>query len=119
MADKLDLLIAVCSDALKAEQETTDRLTGKAEKYLAAIGVVLAFQVVKVQELSFRGSLTRVMCSVSVLVGLVLLLASMATALLSMRARAGPTFPRSEDLQLLGEAKDDNDARSMAAKVYM
>lgn len=119
MADKLDLFLTVCSDALKAEQDAMDRLTGKAEKYLATIGVILGFQAVKLQELSFSGPSVRVACSIGVLSGIGFLIAAMAVALVSMRVREYPTFPVTGELEKLALTANDDMAMSMTAKVYL
>lgn len=113
------MFLTVCSDALKAEQDVMDRLSGKAEKYVAAIGVVLAFQAVNLQALSFSGRPAPVICSVGVVAGIALLLAAMALALVSMRAQEYPTFPQSKHLESLALAATDDQAKSKTAKVYM
>src|ERR1700726_4993233 len=55
MSDNLDAFVSVCVDAYRAENEVTERLTVRAEKYIAAIGVIAAFHVVELPQLKFKG----------------------------------------------------------------
>jgi len=119
MADKLDTFLAISSEALQAEEAVKDRLAGGAQKYLAVIGVILGFHVVELKELSFSGEAAHKAFLVAVLVGLGLLFVAMATVLWGMRVRRYPTFPRSNDLQRVGTAATDDEAKSLAANVYL
>jgi len=115
MADKLDVLVAFCSDALKAEDQVMDRLSGRAEKYLAAVGVILGFHIVEAKALTFSGPALRAACSVSVVVGLVVLFAAFVLALQSMRIREYPTYPKTRKLEAEGGKTDDQMKRDIAA----
>ena len=119
MADKLDVLLTICSDAFQAEAEVMDRLSDRAEKYLAAIGVILGFHIIELGQFSFSGHAVRIACSIGAVVGLCLLLVALVMALISMRVRGYPTFPKSNYLQLLAAAGTDDQAKRSAAKVYL
>jgi hypothetical protein len=119
MADKIDVFISVCSDALKAEDEVKDRLAAGAEKYLGVIGVLLGFQVVKMQDLSFSGGATQLACSVAALLGLGLLFVALALILWGMRVREYPTFPESAVLKKLNAAPTYDAAGHLVANVYL
>lgn len=120
MADKLDTFLTICSDALQAEVEVMDRLTGKVEKYVAAIGVILGFHIVELGQFSFSGHAVRTAFSVAAVAGLGLLLVALVLALISMRVRAYPTFPKSCHLQRLMEADvSDDQAKVSAAQAYL
>src|ERR1039458_6628861 len=64
-----------------------ESLRAGAEKYLAAIGVILGFHIVEMGELRFSGPAARLGCSIGVVVGLALLFAAFVVALQSMRVR--------------------------------
>jgi cytochrome c-type biogenesis protein CcmH/NrfG len=119
MEDKLAVFLTVCSDALRAEDAAMDRLTGKAEKYVAAIGVILAFLTAEMQLLSFRAGCTSEIFSVLVVAGVVLLLIALAASVASMRVREYPTFSDSEYLMRLADADTDDRARRSVAKLYL
>lgn len=119
MGDKLDLLLTISSDALQAEVEVMDRLSNRAEKYVAAIGVILGFHIIELGQLSFSGRAAQTVCSVGVVAGIGLLFVALATALLSMRVRNYPTFPKSDDMQLLAAAATDDQAKCSAANIYL
>lgn len=119
MADKLDVFLAVCSDALKSEQAATDRLTGKAEKYLGAIGAIVGFHIVEFGALTFSGNAMQTACSIAILAGLLLLFFALTATLWSMRVQAGPGFPSSEKLQKVLAETGEDQARSRVAAIYL
>jgi hypothetical protein len=119
MAEKLDLFLTLCSDALQAEETIKDRISGGFEKYLTVIGVILGFHVVELKEVSFSVSTARTIYSVAALVGMVLLFAALATVLWGMRVRKYPAFPKSKDLQSVATAATGDLAKGLAANVYL
>jgi hypothetical protein len=119
MADKLDVFLTICSDALQAEEEAKERLTGGAEKYLVVIGVILGFHVVELKEMTFSGGGLRAGYSLVAVVGLGLLFAALVLVLLAMRVRAYPAFPKSKDLHSVVTAASDDLAKRLAANVYL
>jgi hypothetical protein len=119
MADKFDLLVAVCSDAVRAEDQVRESLRAGAEKYLAAIGVILGFHIVEMGELRFSGPAARLGCSIGVVVGLALLFAAFVVALQSMRVREYPTYPATNDLLGISEKDTDDQAKRSVAKTYL
>lgn len=119
MADKLETLLSVASDALKAEDEVKDRLGGGAEKYVAVIGALLAFRLVDLKDMSFTKATAQTAFSYAALAGLVLLLAALAAVLWGMRVGKYPTFPKSPELWCIGTAANDDDAKATAVNVYL
>jgi hypothetical protein len=119
MADKLDLFLTVCSEAFRAENEVMDRLTDKAQKYVAAIGIILGFHVIEMQALSFKGPAARIGLSVGMAGGIALLLLALVASLMSMRVRCYPTFPESGNLKRLATAATDDQAKHSVAGIYL
>jgi hypothetical protein len=119
MANRLDTLVTICSEALKAENEVTNSLTTKVEKYVAAIGVIMGFHIIEIQAPHFSGGATSRACAVAVWGGIIILLAALAALLLSMRVRNYPTFPDTANMMLLASAETDDQASRSIAGVYL
>lgn len=116
VADRLDAFVSVSSDAFRAETAVMDRLTSRAEKYIAAIGVILAFHVVEFPTLKFKAGTFQIVSLILVVVGLVFLAVALILALHSMRLQDYVTFSTSDKLCKLDEAtiNDDVVKRSVA-----
>jgi hypothetical protein len=119
MADKLDVYLAVCCDALRAEEEVKNRLSGGAEKYLAVIGLLVGFHLVEHQELSFSGGASHIACTVAAVLGWVLLFAALALVLWAMRVRDYPTYPQSSEMKRVAASATEDAAKILAANVYL
>jgi hypothetical protein len=120
MPDRLDAFVSVCSDALRAENDVMDRLTSRAEKYIAAIGVILALHVVELPGLKFRSGIWEFVSLVLVVVGLVLLSAALVLLIHSMRLQDYATYSDSKTLRKLGESTtSDEVAKRSVAFLYL
>ena len=96
-----------------------DRLSGKSDKCLAAIGVMLGFHIVEPGGLSFSGGVSHVAFSLVAAAGLGLLFGSLAMVLWSMRLRPYPTFSKTAELEKLAEAVSEDSAKYSAAEFYL
>jgi len=119
MGDKFDQYFTVCTDALHAEEAAMDRLTDRADKYLATIGVLLGFHIVEPKPLTFSGDAAHIAFSAAAAAGLVLLIAALGLMLWSMRLRTYPTFSKTVDLRELVKATSDESAKYSAAEFYL
>lgn len=113
----LDVVATVALDAYRAENEVIDRLNNRAEKYVAAIGVVLAYTVSRPEALpALAASAPKVIYASIVFVGLLTLVAALALAIDSLRVREYPTYPGSEAIMAIERASSNDLAtRSVAA----
>jgi hypothetical protein len=119
MADKLDVFLSICSDALRSEEEVKNRLSGGAEKYMAAIGLLVGFHLVEHQELTFSGGAVHIACTVAAALGWLLLFAALALVLWGMRVREYPTYPESSEMKRMVASATDDAAKLLAANVYL
>ncbi len=117
--NKLNALIDLSVRALQAESEVTAQHTDKAQKYIAAIGVILGFHVVEMKDLVFTGS-TKLALSAIVLAGIGVLLVAMWITLMSMRVRVYPTFPETQALDVLrSKATSERETKERILDVYL
>ncbi len=119
MGDKFDQYFTVCTDALHAEEAAMDRLTDRADKYLATIGVLLGFHIVEPKPLTFSGDAAHIAFSGAAAAGLGLLIVALGLMLWSMRLRTYPTFSKTVDLQELAKAPSAESAKYSAAEFYL
>jgi hypothetical protein len=120
MESKLDTFISVCSEAYRAEDQTMDRLSSKAEKYVAAVGAIFGFHIMELHGLAFRGFGVRTALSAIVLLGMALLLIALIASLLSMRLQTYATFPDSNVLAKRLDNRDtDDQAKHAIALLYL
>lgn len=103
MPDNLDAFVSVCVDAYRAENEITERLTGRAEKYIAAIGVIAAFHVVELPPLKFEGVMWEVASSYLLVAGMFLLSLAFVLTIHSLWLRDSATFATTADLRKLSD----------------
>ena len=104
----LDVLLETSREALREELEVIERLTSRAEKYLAAVGVVLAFQTVQVDRLTFAEAGKRWPSAMAVS-GAILLGVSLIFALASLYLRIYPTYPATTELMKLDDSTISDD----------
>lgn len=120
MSEKFDTFVSVCAEAFRAENEVVERLTSRAEKYIAAIGVILAFHVVELPTLKFTGDMWEVAAALVVISGGVLLGAALVLAIYSMRLRDYATYSDSASLRKLVEPTiTDQVAKQSIAVMYL
>ena len=114
MPGPLDVLLETSREALREELDVIERLTSRAEKYLAAVGVVLAFQTVQVEKLAFVEAAKRWPSAIAV-TGALVLGVSVIFALASVHLRIYPTYPATDELMKLDDAtiSDDGAKRSV------
>ena len=93
-----------------------DRLTIRAEKYIAAIGVVLALHVVELPALKFKSGMWEIISVVLVVLGFILLSVALVLAIHGMRLQDYATFADSTSLRKLGadETSEEVAKRSVA-----
>lgn len=117
MPSQFDTLLTVSTDAMKAENEIIDRLTVRAEKYIAAIGVIIAFHAADLPLKALHGRAAAVGVPV-LLIGIAVLVAALIMSIASMRVRQYPTHESTPCLLSLAEADDDG-AKFSVAKLYL
>jgi hypothetical protein len=112
--------MTVSSEALRAESEIIDRLTARAEKYVAAIGVILAFPLVEQKKLAAAVSTTHNIPTLLVSTGAVVLLLGLFPALYGMRLRNFASYPSTDALWALdSKTVSPDDAKRSVVKMYL
>lgn len=107
MADPAEAFRSVCEEALHAETDVIDSLTSSAEKYLAAVGIALGFQVNAIGTAPHQNTPAAPFAQFLLILGPVILAAAVIVLLLSMRVRKYPTYAPSEDLRQLDPTEVD------------
>jgi asparagine N-glycosylation enzyme membrane subunit Stt3 len=117
MATRVDLFLDQSCKAFEAEWQRCERLTGKAERYLAAVGVVVGFGLV-----SFDTAMNpdQPAASYLLLASLGTLSLSFLLALLALRTRDYWSYPDEEAVVsgVLETSIDYEEAQMKLAKMY-
>jgi hypothetical protein len=120
MADKFETLLSVCSEAWRAENDVIGRLSDRAEKYIAAVGVILAFHVTELPKLNFNAPIREAVSSALIVLGMMILGVALILAIFGMRLRGYPTYATSENLRKLdARALDDEAVARSVAYLYL
>lgn len=120
MDTRIDLLLTQSTKAFEAEWERADRLTGRAEKYLGAIGVVVGFGLVNADSAftgvrHYYGTLSGWLGGATLLV----LLTAFLLALLALGTRDYWSYPDGETIVVsVAESEDDQSAVMEVVKMY-
>lgn len=113
MAERAEVFRTVCEEALHAETAVIDSLTASAEKYLAAVGIALGFQVSTVDGV-VRETAAEPLAQRLLILGPVILAAAVLVLLLSMRVRRYPTYAPSASLKELDSTDVDEHAINLS-----
>ena len=120
MDTKIDILLTLSTKAFEAEWERTDRLTGRAEKYLGAVAVVIGFGLVNADDVF--SSARALYGSPSGWLGVATLLALLVaflTALLALGTRDYWSYPDGETIVVsVARSEDDQSAAMEIVRMY-
>lgn len=118
---KIDIILKESEKAFLAEATRKDKLTDKAEQYLAAVALIVGFNLIDFERVTLSGRANEVLSSLFAIgafgmLGIVLIL-----ALLTLRVLEYASYPRGETLidELKDEEITDNMARIKLAKMYL
>ena len=118
---KVDLIMQESEKAFKAEVSRSETLTNKAEKYIAAVGLVVGFQLIDLNRLYFGSIWKQGLLDFLPLLAFFTLGAALVFALISRRVLNYLSYPRGETI--INELKDNNinedAAKIKIAKMYL
>lgn len=120
--DKIELVLQQSQEAFQTEISRNDLLTSKAEKYLAAVGLLISMGLVDVAGPGDQQSLSQVGAPAWLhLSALVAFALSFAATLLTLRTREYVSHPRGTGLvdSLKSRDIDDRGAQVRVAKMYL
>jgi hypothetical protein len=120
MDSKVDLLLAQSTKAFEAEWERADRLTGRAERYLGAIAVVVGFGLVNIEDvLGSEGPIGGMASGWLGGASFLALLAAFLLALLALGTRDYWSYPGGETMVVnVAESEDYRSAVMEIVKMY-
>lgn len=120
MTPQHELLMTVAVDAYRSETDVGERLTTRAEKYIAAVSVIYAINASAVASLTFTGRLVQVIGSAFLLAGIALLGLVIVLCIHGMRLRVYPAHAASEQLRhIVSHEIESADATFAVAKMYL
>jgi len=120
MADPYELLMSVALDAYRTEQEAGERLTARAEKYIAATSVILAITTNQAAVLTLTGQKWRVLGSAALIAGVALMGVVIMLCVHGMRIRVYPGHAPTHQLQeIISHQVDARDATAAVARMYL
>ena len=118
---KLDMVIQESEKAFLAEGARGERLTDKAEKYIAAVALVVGLQLIDLNRSGMWSNWKVGLSSLLAIVALLALCSSLVLALLSRRVRGYLSYPRGT--VIIDELKDSNVTDDVAkvkfARMYL
>ncbi len=119
--DKIELLAIESEKAYNSEIKRMDRLTDRADKFIAAVAVVAGFQLTQVENLDFTGDWMAQLPDWLTLLSLAVLGIAILFAMASMNLRKYYSYPLGETLldELKGDDVDDDSARVKVARMYL
>jgi hypothetical protein len=117
---KIDLILQESEKAFLAESERGKTLTEKAEKYIAAIGLVVGFQLININRSYLWSSWQSAISSSLAIVAFLTLGFSLVLALLSRRVYKYYSYPRGTTIidELKNNEITDEAAKIKVAKMY-
>ena len=117
---KVDIMLGECEKAYLAEKKRTENLANKAEKYLAAVAIIIAFTSIKFEQVDLAGGI-ELFFNIFVVVAFFLLGVTLLLVFVSMRVEPYISYPRGERLidELKGEDITSEVAKVKIAKMYL
>lgn len=118
---KEDTVLDVCEKAFCDEKERAKRLEEKAEKYLAAIGVITGLGLYSLTNLVFIGNLIKVISSWLAIAAFVSLGAALLFSIESRGIKDYVSYPRGKDLidKLIAPGMNTSSAKMMVADMFL
>jgi len=119
--DRVDVIAEVSEKAFNAENDRRDKITEKAEKYIAAVALIVGFKVFESDPLAMAGGARQATTAWLTVLTFIALGVALAFVLLSMRVRNYRTYaPGSELLdKIMGTDVTCETARIMVARMYL
>ena len=118
---KIDTILKESEKAFLAEAARKDKLTDKAEKYLAALALIVGFNLIDFSRVTLSGATNEVLSSMFAIGAFGMLGIALVLALLTLRVLKYASYPRGETLidELKDEKITDDMARIKLAKMYL
>ncbi len=118
---KIDTILKESEKAFLAEATRKDKLTDKAEKYLAALALIVGFNLVDFERVTLTGTASEVLSGLFAIGAFAMLGITLVLALLTLRVFEYASYPRGETLidELKDEAITDDIAKVKLAKMYL
>lgn len=118
---KLDFIVGESEKAFLTEAERTEKLTGKAEKLISAVAVVMGFQLIDFKTLAFTRTCRGIFYACLALSALSTLGISLIIALWAMRVEHYQSYARNREIYDLLEPQNvtDEQARDAMARMYL
>lgn len=119
---KIDLVLEESRRAFEAEWGRKARLTGKAEKYIVAVGLIVGFELVGVpRPFGLTGPISEVIGRWLAVCSFLAMFLSFVFCLLALRTRAYRTHPRGDAIadSIKGKSISNEAAVVMVAKMYL
>ena len=119
--DKTDLIVQQSEKAFLQERARADKLIAAAEKYIAAVAVIIGFKLLDIENLSLTGSWQQIVHGWLTVLALLTLGTALLLTFWSMRVFKYYAFPRGT--KLIDELKDpgisDEAAKIKVARMYL
>lgn len=90
---KLDIILEQCEKAFSAQTERGKRLTDKADKYVAAIGLIIGFQLLNLKKINFSEANIEIVSVIASILGFVGLVISIILAFISTTKLNYSSYP--------------------------
>jgi len=118
---KIDLVYQVSEKAFNAERDREEVLTDKAEKYIAAVVIIIGFKLINLDNLDLFGSNGSMLSSWISFLSFIVLGISLVYSLLSRRIWPFQSYSRGESLieELRSDHINDEMAKISVAKMYL
>jgi hypothetical protein len=119
--DKNDLILQESEKAFCSEAGRRERLTGKAEKYIGAVAVVIGFRLIELHPKTTLANIQGEYYLIFSIFSFLLLGASLILSLLGMQVKGYVSYPRGTELidKLEGDSISDDEAKKAIASMYL
>lgn len=118
---KIDTIVSQSEKAFVAESARCERLTNKAEKYIAAVGAIVGFHLIEIKQLVIYGNSKEVIYTMAAISSFLFLFLALILSFIAANIYKYRSYPRGE--QLINRLKDnvitDDIAKIKLAKMFL